>query len=151
MLSALCAAASLLLVVVRAGRWKNKSRLSVMDSAVQFAHMATLWRFTHRQEFSESHTSDTQSGSGIVHRVAAALWLVVGQILPVVLLWLAWQKTFVVIPFATPAYRVGMVPVWWALAAMVLAYFARFVQTLLCKGSWLSLLLHPMVMLGAVL
>jgi cellulose synthase/poly-beta-1,6-N-acetylglucosamine synthase-like glycosyltransferase len=76
--------------------------------------------------------------------VPITLLLGLGQVLPAVLLWLAWQRTFFVIPFLGPPLRVGMQPVGWAAAALVLSYMPRLINTVRYRQSWLGALLHPL-------
>ncbi len=85
---------------------------------------------------------------GVLVLVPVTLLLLLGQVLAAVLLWLAWQHTFFVIPFLGPPLRVGMSPVWWASAALVLSYLPRLINTVRYRQSWLGALLHP---LGVVL
>ncbi len=75
--------------------------------------------------------------------VPVTLLLAVGQVLPLPLLWLAWRSTTFIIPFLGPPIRIGMAPVWWALAAVALSYLTRVINAIRYRQSWLSVLLHP--------
>jgi hypothetical protein len=75
--------------------------------------------------------------------VPITVLLALGQVAPLLLLWLAWQATSFVIPFLGPPIRIGMVPVWWAVAALVMSYLPRFINTVRYRQSWLGALLHP--------
>lgn len=67
-----------------------------------------------------------------------------GQVLPLPLLALAWERTTFVIPFLGPPIRIGMAPVWWAVAAVMLSYFPRAINAVRYRQSWLGALLHPL-------
>ncbi len=67
-----------------------------------------------------------------------------GQVLPLPLLWLAWRSTTFLIPFLGPPVRVGMLPVWIALAAVFFSYLPRVVNAAKYRQSWVSVLAHPM-------
>ena len=75
--------------------------------------------------------------------VPTTLLLGFGQVLPVPMLALAWQRTTFVIPFVGPPIRIGMAPVWWAVSAVVLSYLPRAISAVRYRQSWLSALLHP--------
>jgi hypothetical protein len=76
--------------------------------------------------------------------VPMTLLLGVGQVLPLPLLWLAWERTTFVIPFLGPPVRIGMEPVWWAAAAVVLSYLPRGINVIRYRQSWLGAVLHPL-------
>ncbi len=71
------------------------------------------------------------------------LLLGLGQVMPLPLLWLAWHHTTFVIPFLGPPIRMGMAPVWWSIAAVVLSYLPRVINTVRYRQSWLGTVLHP--------
>lgn len=75
--------------------------------------------------------------------VPMTLFLGLGQVLPVPLLWLAWQHTRFIVPFLGPPTRIGMAPVWAACIASVLSYLPRVVNALRYRQSWLGAVLHP--------
>jgi glycosyltransferase involved in cell wall biosynthesis len=75
--------------------------------------------------------------------VPISVLLALGQVAPALLLWLAWQSTSFVIPFLGPPIRIGMAPVWWAAAALVMSYLPRLINALRYRQSWLGALLHP--------
>lgn len=71
------------------------------------------------------------------------LFLGLGQVLPVPLLWLAWRHTSFIIPFLGPPIRIGMAPVWIATTVVVLSYLPRVVNTVRYRQSWFGTVLHP--------
>jgi glycosyltransferase involved in cell wall biosynthesis len=71
------------------------------------------------------------------------LLLGLGQVAPPLLLWLAWQRTTFLIPFLGPPIRIGVAPVWWAGAALLLSYLPRLINTMRYRQSWLGAALHP--------
>ncbi|SDF95941.1 hypothetical protein [Terriglobus roseus] len=76
------------------------------------------------------------------------LWLLTllvipGQVLPPILLWLAWKRTYYIIPFLGPPIRVGMAPVAWALCALFFSYLPATVYALRGQWQWFWLLVHP--------
>jgi hypothetical protein len=71
------------------------------------------------------------------------LLLVPGQVLPLGLLWQAWQRTYFVIPFLGPPIRVGMAAVWWAGAAVVLSYIPAVAYAWKGQWTWPWVVLHP--------
>jgi hypothetical protein len=78
----------------------------------------------------------------------AQLWLLTllvipGQALPPVLLWLAWKKTYYVIPFLGPPIIVGVAAVWWAASALFFSYLPVAVYALRRQWHWIWLLVHP--------
>ena len=75
--------------------------------------------------------------------VPMTLLLGFGQVLPLPLLALAWQRTSFLIPFLGPPIRIGMAPVWWALTAVLLSYLPRCIDTVRFRQSIVSALLHP--------
>jgi glycosyltransferase involved in cell wall biosynthesis len=75
--------------------------------------------------------------------VPMTLLLGFGQVLPLALLWLAWERTFFVIPFLGPPIRIGMAPVWWSLTALLLSYLPRVINAGRYRQSWFGALLHP--------
>ena len=76
--------------------------------------------------------------------VPVTLLLVAGQVLPLLLLWMAWRSTIFIIPFLGPPIRIGMAAVWWALAAVALSFLPRMVNAARKRQSWLSVMLHPL-------
>jgi hypothetical protein len=85
----------------------------------------------------------TESTATLVRIVPITLLLVAGQVLPLPLLWLAWMHTTFLIPFLGPPIRIGMAPVWWALAAVVLSYLPRVIYAIRYRQNWLFVVLHP--------
>ncbi|SEC09077.1 glycosyltransferase [Terriglobus roseus] len=75
--------------------------------------------------------------------VPMTLLLGLGQVLPLPLLWLAWERTTFIIPFLGPPIRIGMAPVWWSVVALLLSYLPRVVNAVRYRQSWLGALLHP--------
>lgn len=75
--------------------------------------------------------------------VVCTLLLVPGQGMPVVLLWQAWRHTYFVIPFLGPPIRVGMVAVWWAVAAVLLSYMPAVAYAWKRQWAWSWVVLHP--------
>lgn len=75
--------------------------------------------------------------------VPMTLFLAVGQVLPLLLLWLAWQRTVVIIPFLGPSFRTGMAAVWLAAFALFCSYLPRVVNAIRYRQSWLGVALHP--------
>jgi hypothetical protein len=75
--------------------------------------------------------------------VPMTLLLGLGQVLPLPLLALAWERTTFIIPFLGPPIRIGLAPVWWSAAAVVLSYLPRAINAARYRQSWLSALLHP--------
>ena len=75
--------------------------------------------------------------------VPMTLLLGFGQVLPLPLLALAWQRTTFLIPFLGPPIRIGMAPVWWAMSAVVLSYLPRAINAVRYRQSFVSALLHP--------
>lgn len=78
----------------------------------------------------------------------AQLWLltllvVPGQTLPPILLWLAWKRTYYIIPFLAPPIRVGMAAVGWAACALFFSYLPSVIYALRRRWHWLWLLVHP--------
>lgn len=78
----------------------------------------------------------------------ARLWwssvlLLPGQVLPPVLLWLSWSRTYYVIPFLGPPVRVGMLPVWWAIAAVLFSYLPAMGYAVQQRWRWYWIVLHP--------
>lgn len=71
------------------------------------------------------------------------LLLVPGHVLPLGLLWQAWQHTYFVIPFLGPPIRIGMASVWWAGAAVVLSYMPAIVYAWKKQWAWRWVVLHP--------
>jgi hypothetical protein len=69
--------------------------------------------------------------------------LVLGQALPLPLLWFAWQRIFFIVPFLGPPIRVGVEPAWWAFAAVVMSYLPRVVNAVRYRQRWLGVVLHP--------
>ncbi|MGI4853809.1 MAG: glycosyltransferase family 2 protein [Janthinobacterium lividum] len=78
-----------------------------------------------------------------VRIVPMTLFLGVGQVLPLLLLWLAWQRTIVIIPFLGPSFRTGMAAVWVAAFAAFCSYLPRVVNAIRYRQSWLGTVLHP--------
>lgn len=76
--------------------------------------------------------------------VPITLLLVFGQVLPLLLLGWAWTHTRYIFPFLGPPIRIGMAPVWWACAAVVLSYLPRLLNAARFKQSVPSALLHPL-------
>lgn len=76
--------------------------------------------------------------------VPMTLLLGLGQVLPLPLLWLAWERTTFLIPFLGPPIRIGMAPVWWALFAVLLSYLPRLINAVRYRQSWMGALLHPL-------
>ena len=77
------------------------------------------------------------------------LWLltllvVPGQVLPPILLWLAWKRTYYIIPFLGPPILVGMAAVGWAAAALFSSYLPATVYVLRGRWHWFWLLVHPL-------
>lgn len=75
--------------------------------------------------------------------VPMTLFLAAGQVLPLVLLWAAWQRTIVIIPFLGPSYRIWMLPVWVAAVSVLLSYLPRMINAVRYRQSWVGALLHP--------
>ncbi len=75
--------------------------------------------------------------------VPMTLLLGFGQVLPLVVAWIAWRNTTFIFPFIGPPIRIGMLPVWIALVAAVLSYTPRVLNAIKFRSSWLSVLLHP--------
>ena len=75
--------------------------------------------------------------------VPMTLFFVMGQVAPLPLAWFAWSHTRFIIPFLGPPIRIGMVPVWIALAAALLSYLPRVLNAMRFRQSWLSVVLHP--------
>ena len=75
--------------------------------------------------------------------VPMTLFLGFGQVLPLPIAWNAWTHTRFIFPFLGPPIRIGMQPVWTALAAVLLSYVPRIVNAIRYRSSWLSVLLHP--------
>ncbi|WP_047490907.1 hypothetical protein [Terriglobus sp. TAA 43] len=78
----------------------------------------------------------------------AKLWLLTllvipGQVLPPILLWLAWKRTYYIIPFLGPPIRVGMAAVVWAVCALFFSYLPAAVYALCGRCHWFWLLVHP--------
>gem|GEM_PF-3652405 len=78
----------------------------------------------------------------------AQLWLltllvVPGQVLPPVLLWLTWQRTYYIVPFIGPPIRIGMAAVGWASCALFFSYLPAAIYALRGRTHWRWLLLHP--------
>lgn len=78
----------------------------------------------------------------------AQLWLltllvVPGQMLPPVLLWLTWKRTYYVVPFLGPPILVGLTGVRWAIVALFFSYLPAAVYALRRQWHWLWLLAHP--------
>ncbi|MEZ2347351.1 hypothetical protein [Terriglobus sp. RCC_193] len=71
------------------------------------------------------------------------LLVVPGQVLPPLLFWLAWKRTYYIIPFLGPPIRVGMAAVGWATCALFFSYLPATVYALRKRWHWLWLLLHP--------
>lgn len=71
------------------------------------------------------------------------LFFVLGQVLPLFLLWTAWQRTIVIIPFLGPSYRINMQPVWVASLAVLFSYLPRVINAFRYRQSWIGALLHP--------
>ncbi len=71
------------------------------------------------------------------------LLLGLGQVLPLLLLWLAWQRTILIIPFLGPSFRTGMLPVYLAAGTVVCSYLPRIINAVRYKQSWLGAMLHP--------
>ncbi len=78
--------------------------------------------------------------------VPMTLFLALGQILPLFLLWTAWQRTIVIIPFLGPSYRINVQPVWVAAVAVLCSYLPRAINAVRYRQSWLGALLHPLGM-----
>ena len=76
--------------------------------------------------------------------VPMTLFLGIGQVLPLPLLWLAWQHTRFIFPFLGPPVRIGVVPVWAASVAVALSYLPRIVNTVRYRQSWFGAALHPL-------
>lgn len=79
---------------------------------------------------------------------ATKLWLltllvVPGQALPPILLWLAWKRTYYIIPFLGPPIRVGMPAVGWAVCALFFSYLPVTIYALRGRWHWFWLLVHP--------
>lgn len=77
------------------------------------------------------------------------LWLLTllvlpGQVFPPVLLWLAWKKTYYIIPFLGPPIRVGMAAVGWASCALFFSYLPAAIYVLRKRTHWHWLLFHPL-------
>lgn len=75
--------------------------------------------------------------------IPMTVFYALGQVLPLLLLWLAWQQTIVIIPFLGPSFRTGMVPVWIAAVAVCLSFLPRVVNAVRYRQSWLGAVLHP--------
>ncbi|MGI4757665.1 MAG: glycosyltransferase [Janthinobacterium lividum] len=76
--------------------------------------------------------------------VPMTLFLGFGQVLPLALVWLAWRKTLLIIPFLGPSFRTGLLPVWIALLAAALSYVPRIINAVRYRQSWAGALLHPL-------
>ncbi len=76
--------------------------------------------------------------------VPMTLFLGIGQVLPLPLLWLAWQHTRFIFPFLGPPVRIGVAPVWAASVAVALSYLPRIVNTVQYRQSWFGAALHPL-------
>ena len=76
--------------------------------------------------------------------VPMTLLLGLGQVLPLPIAWIAWTHTRFIFPFLGPPIRIGMLPVWTALAAALLGYVPRILNAFKYRSSWLSVLLHPL-------
>ena len=70
--------------------------------------------------------------------------LVAGEVLPLPLLWLAWRETSFVIPFLGPPVRIGLLPVWWAVAAVVFSYAAALVDAVRSRNVLWPAVLPPL-------
>ena len=75
--------------------------------------------------------------------VPMTLFLGIGQVLPLPLLWLAWQHTRFIVPFLGPPIRIGVAPVWAASIAVTLSYLPRIVNTARFRQTWFGAALHP--------
>lgn len=84
-------------------------------------------------------------------RVIWSVLLVLGEVLPLVLLCIAWWRTRFVIPFLGPPVRFGMLPVWWALAAVVLGYIAAAIDISRVRAQWWLVVLPPVHGVAALL
>ena len=76
--------------------------------------------------------------------VPMTLFLGFGQVLPLPVLCMAWAHTRFIFPFLGPPLRIGMHPVWTALAAVILSYTPRVLNAIKYRSSWISVLLHPL-------
>ncbi|AFL90229.1 glycosyl transferase [Terriglobus roseus DSM 18391] len=85
----------------------------------------------------------TEGMAAPVRIVPMTLLLGLGQVLPLPLLWMAWERTPFIIPFLGPPIRIGMAPVWWSAIAVALSYLPRVINAARYRQSWLSALLHP--------
>ena len=79
----------------------------------------------------------------IVQLWLLTLLVVPGQALPPVLLWLAWKRTYYIIPFLGPPILVGVAAVWWAASALFFSYLPAAVYALRRQWHWLWFLVHP--------
>lgn len=76
-------------------------------------------------------------------RAGWSVLLVLGEALPLLLLPIAWRHVRYVIPFLGPPVRIGMVPVWWALAAVAISYAAAVLDTVRARSPWWTAVLPP--------
>lgn len=80
---------------------------------------------------------------GVALRAAWSVLLLLGEALPLLLLVTAWRHVRYVIPFLGPPIRIGMQPVWWALAAVILSYAAAVLDTVRARSPWWAAVLPP--------
>ena len=80
------------------------------------------------------------------HVALRAVWsllLLLGEVLPFVLLYVAWSNVRYVIPMLGPPVRYNMLPMWWALGGVGLAYVAAITDTVRSHGRWWPAVLPP--------
>lgn len=80
----------------------------------------------------------------ITQLLLLTLLVLPGQALPPVLLWLAWKRTYYIIPFLGPPIRVGMAAVGWAICALLFSYLPTAIYALRERTHWRWLPLHPL-------
>jgi hypothetical protein len=131
--SAVCAAIPAVLALLNLREQTTPERSGAAGIASHVASLRTSVGFTKVAEL-------LATPAGIV---PVTLLLAAGQVLPLPLLWLAWRSTTFIIPFLGPPIRIGMAPVWWALAAVALSFLPRMVNAARKRQSWLSVVLHP--------
>ncbi len=111
---------------------------------VDLTHLASCRMYHSAAETWKGLAKNATEGMAAPRRIVPmTLLLGLGQVLPLLLLYAAWQQTVLIVPFLGPAFRTGMVWVWVALGAVVFSYGPRAINAARYRQSWLGVLLHP--------
>jgi len=111
---------------------------------VDLTHLATCRMYTADAATWNGLSKNATEGIAAPARIVPfTLLLLLGQVLPLPLLVIAWERTTFVIPFLGPPIRVGMQPVWVALFAVGLSYLPRVMHAARFRQSAVGAVLHP--------